>query len=120
MASSLNRPGSVIGPQFVGEPCIAKNLSRLQIVVLMDQNPARQDTKRAFDDAHVLIKHQMTDFRAVKQRSDRRNQHDIVGPNQFPQFWYSFAGPAWQLPDACQPHRALAAFHGSFYCYNQG
>jgi hypothetical protein len=25
------------------------------------------------------------DVGAVEQRADRRNQHDIVGPNQFPQ-----------------------------------
>jgi hypothetical protein len=31
---------------------------------------------------------------AVEQGADRRNQHDIVGPNQFPQFWLSFADPA--------------------------
>ena len=29
--------------------------------------------------------HQMIDIGAVEQRADRRNQHDIVGPNQFPQ-----------------------------------
>jgi hypothetical protein len=26
---------------------------------------------------------------AVEQRSDRGNQHDIVGPNQFPQLRFS-------------------------------
>ena len=41
--------------------------------------------ERAFDDAHVLVQHQMMDIGAVEQRADGGNQHDIVGPNQFPQ-----------------------------------
>jgi hypothetical protein len=28
----------------------------------------------------------MMDIGAVKQRADGRNQHDVVGANQFPQF----------------------------------
>ena len=85
--------GSVIGPQFVGEPGIAEDLPRLAVIVLMHQNTARQHAERAFDDAHVLVQHQMVDIGAVEQRSDRRNQHDIVGSNQFPQLWRSFADP---------------------------
>jgi hypothetical protein len=29
------------------------------------------------------------DIGAIEQRSDSGNQHDIVGPNQFPQFAFS-------------------------------
>jgi hypothetical protein len=36
----------------------------------------------------------MMDMGAVEQRSDRRNQHDIVGPNQFSQFCRSYVDPA--------------------------
>ena len=75
-------------------PASAEDLSRLAVVVLMNQDPARQHAERAFDDAHVLVQHQMMDVGAVEQRADRRNQHDIVGPNQFPQLVLSFAGPA--------------------------
>jgi hypothetical protein len=52
----------------------------------VDQNPARQNPQRTFDNAHVLIEHQMMDIRTIEQRADSRNQYDIVGANQFPQF----------------------------------
>jgi hypothetical protein len=64
----------------------------------------------------------MMDIGAIEQRPDRRNQHDVVGSNQFPQLWHSFVGPALSVSpalgphEAFQPHRALAAFPGTFYC----
>ena len=61
---------SVIGSQFVGETGVGQNLARLAIVVLMDQDPPRQHAERAFDDAHVLVQHQMMDIGAVEQRAD--------------------------------------------------
>src|SRR3984957_12303817 len=82
-ASSVNwspaysRAGSVIGPQFMGEAGVGEKLTRGTIVVVMDQNTARQHAKRAFDDAHVLIQHQMMNIGTVEQRADSRNQHDI-------------------------------------------
>jgi len=76
----------------VAEAGIAENLARFAVIVFMDQDPARQHAERAFDHAHVLVQHQMMNIGAVEQGADRRNQHDIVGPNQFPQFWHSFAG----------------------------
>jgi octaprenyl-diphosphate synthase len=77
----------------VGEARIGQKLARLAVIILMDQNAARQDAQRSFDDAHILVQHQMMDIGAVEQRADGGNQHDIVGPNQFPQFAFSFAGP---------------------------
>ena len=75
-------------------PGIGQKLARLAVVVLMDQDAARQHAERSLDDAHVLVQHQMMDIGAVEQRADRGNQHDIVGPNQFPQFvTLSFARP---------------------------
>lgn len=50
---------------------IAKKLARLSVIILMDQDPPRQDAKRSLDHAHVLIKHQMMDIRAVEQRANR-------------------------------------------------
>jgi hypothetical protein len=35
----------------------------------------------------------MVNIGAVEQRADRRNQHHIVGPNQFPQLRLSFVAP---------------------------
>src|SRR5947209_19094334 len=58
----------------------------------MDQDPARKHAERTFDDAHVLIEHQMMDMGAVEQCADRRNQHYIVSSNQFTQVRFSFAG----------------------------
>jgi hypothetical protein len=35
----------------------------------------------------------MMDIGAIEQGANRRNQHHIVGPNQFPQFRLSFVNP---------------------------
>jgi hypothetical protein len=72
------------------EACVAEKLAGLAIVVFMNQDPARQYAKRALDNAHILVKHEVMDIGAVEQRSDRRNQHDVVGPNQFPHPTFSF------------------------------
>jgi hypothetical protein len=74
----------------MGKAGIAENLAGLSVIVLMDQDSPRQDAKRSLDDAHILVKHQMVDIRTVKQRANRRNQHDVVGSNQFPHLAFSF------------------------------
>src|SRR5258707_6325532 len=116
-ASSVNSRGSVIGPQFVGQAGVAEKLARFAVIVVMDQNPARQHPERAFDNAHVLIQHQMMNIGAIEQRADRRNQHHIVGPNQFPQLLFSFVDPT-RRPRDVSAHRALAALTVAFYCYS--
>jgi len=78
----------------VGQTGIGKQLARLPVIVVMDQDPARQHAERAFDDAHILIQHQVMDIGAIEQRPDSGNQHDIVGSDQFPQLWLSFVDPA--------------------------
>src|SRR5207253_10431518 len=89
-ASSVSsRTGSVIGAQFVSQAGLGQQLAGGAIVVLVNQNTARQDTERSLDDTHVLVQHQMMDIGAVEQRADCRNQHDIVGPDQFPQVMLS-------------------------------
>jgi hypothetical protein len=67
------------------QPGIREDLPGRPHVVVMDQDPPRQDAERAFDDAHVLVQHQMMDIGGIKQRADCRNQYHVVGPNQFPQ-----------------------------------
>jgi octaprenyl-diphosphate synthase len=99
----VKSPESVIGPQFVGETRITQDLARLAVIVLMDQDPARQNSEGTFDDAHVLIQHQMMDVGAIEQRAHRRNQHDIVGSNQFPQLSLSFVEPASRRREGFQP-----------------
>jgi hypothetical protein len=67
----------------MGKPSVGENLTRRAVVVVMNQNAAGNHPDRAFENAHVLIQHQMTDIGAVQQSPDRGNQHHIVGPNQF-------------------------------------
>ena len=102
---------SVIGPQFMGQPGIGEKLPRLAVIVLMDQNPPRQNAERALDHAHVLIQHQMMDVGAIEQRADRRHQHHIVGSHQFPQREVLLRRPRLtpEACGACQPLPALAA-----------
>jgi len=74
----------------MGKARIGEQLARLPVIVVMDQNAARQHAQRALDDAHVLVQHQMMDIGAIEQRADGGNQHDVVGPNQFPQLAFPF------------------------------
>jgi len=77
----------------VAKTGVGQKLARLAVIFLMDQDPARQDAERALDNAHILVEHEMMDLGAVEQRADRRNQHDIIGPNQFPQLAFSCVEP---------------------------
>jgi hypothetical protein len=46
----------------------------------------------------------------VEQCADRRNQHHIVGPNQFPQLLFSFAATSARRFSASCPCRASRRF----------
>ena len=104
----------------MGEARIGQNPARLTVIILVDQDAARQDPQRPFDDAHILVQHQVMDIGAIEQRAHGGNQHDIVGSNQFPQFSFSFAGPVRGPCEPCQLLPALAALVRTFYCYTQG
>ena len=69
--------------QLVGEACFRKKPSRGGKFVIADQDAAREDADPTFKNAHVLIDHHMVDMRTFKQRLDRRDQHGIVGANEF-------------------------------------
>src|SRR5262249_31353742 len=84
-SSVMSASASLIGPQFMRQSGLAEELPRRLVVFLVHENPPRQDAERALDDAHVLVQHQMMDVGAIEQRADRRHQHHIVGPHQFPQ-----------------------------------
>jgi hypothetical protein len=99
------------------EAGIAEKLTGLVIVVFMDQNPARQYAKRPFDDAHILVQHQVMDIGTVEQRSNCRNQHDVVGPNQFPHLSFLLYS---RSPDDMLLRGGLAAAVVSFYGYIRG
>ena len=69
----------------MSKPGIGQELARRTIILVIDQDAPLQQAERALNDAHVLVQHQMVDIGAVEQRSNRRNQNEIVGPYQFPQ-----------------------------------
>jgi hypothetical protein len=96
------------------EAGIAENLAGLSVIVLMDQDSPRQDAKRSLDDAHILVKHQMVNIRTVKQRANRRNQHDVVGSNQFPHLAFSLYS---RRSNDFVVASCLAAKAGTFYGY---
>src|SRR6266702_2812757 len=68
-SSVMSAAATVIAAQFVAEAGLGQELPGLLGVVLMDQDPARQNAERALDDAHVLVQHQMMDLGAVEQRA---------------------------------------------------
>jgi hypothetical protein len=41
------------------------------LIVIADQNAARQDAERAFQHAHVLVEHKMLNIGAIEQRAHR-------------------------------------------------
>jgi hypothetical protein len=58
----------------------------------------------------------MMDIGAVEQRADGRNQHDVVGANQFPQFQASVYDETRRHINVVNGLAGLAATRGSFYC----
>ncbi len=58
---------------------------RLAVVVLVDEDAPGENAQRSVHDAHVTVKHEVMDIRAVQQRAHRRHQHRIIGPHQFTQ-----------------------------------
>jgi hypothetical protein len=68
----------------MGKTSFHKQSSRGSQIVVTDQQAAWQHPERAFNNAHILIKDQMSDMGTIQQGFDSRNQHDIVGPQQLP------------------------------------
>src|SRR5262249_47686789 len=62
--------------------------------------------ERAFDDAHILVGNQVVDVGAVEQGADRRDQHDIIGSNQFPQLIAPLSPRAKSMASLPLPQRA--------------
>ena len=70
-------------PQLVAEAGVLQKLARDLLMLVVDQDAARQDAERAFQHAHVLIEHHMRDVGALEQRLDRGDQHRVVGADEF-------------------------------------
>ena len=123
-ASSVTAPRQSSARNSWARPASAEKLARLPIVVLMDQDPARQDAKRALDNAHILVQHQMMDMGAIEQCAHRRNQNDILVRTNSRTCRLSFVNRLCQAAAASRDGRlasgALAAFPRTFYCYNHG
>jgi octaprenyl-diphosphate synthase len=103
----------------MGKPGIGQKLARRANVLVINQDAPLQQAKRALDDAHVLIQHDMMDIGAVEQRADGGNQDDIVGSNQFPQNAISRArriGATIGMSTVSGLVPGLAASRGTFYC----
>ena len=54
-------------------------------VIVIDHDPARQDAELTLDHAHVVVEHLVADAGAITQGADRRDQHGVVGADQFTQ-----------------------------------
>ena len=66
----------------------------------VDQDAARQEAERALDRAHVPVGDEIAQARALEQRFDEGDQHEIVGAHQFVQgtLARTRAGRAVNLP----------------------
>ena len=60
-----------------------EQFSRGGDLIFADQDAPLECADRAFQHADVLIGEQMRDAGAVEQRLDRRNQHGVIGTDQF-------------------------------------
>jgi hypothetical protein len=69
----------------VAEPGLFQEAACRGRVLLSDQDPARQNSDRAFEHAHVLVEDQMGDRSAIQERRHGRNQDGIIGAYQLAQ-----------------------------------
>ena len=72
-------------PQLVARPASSSSCRAAVLMLVVDQDAARQDAERAFQHAHVLVEHHMRDVGALEQRLDRGDQHGIVGADELAQ-----------------------------------
>ena len=52
-------------------------------MIVRDENPARQDADRAFQNAHVLVEYQRANAGTLQQRYHRRDQDRVVCTDKF-------------------------------------
>src|SRR5579862_2488509 len=79
-------PGSAcIRAQLVAEARFLQETARRGRVLLGDQDPARQNSDRALEHAHVLVEDQMRDGGTIQQGRDRGDQDRIIGAYELAQ-----------------------------------
>ena len=64
-------------------PASFSSLRAARNVLVRNQHAPRQHADRAFQHAHVLVEHDVRDLGRIEQRLDRRNQHRVIGANEF-------------------------------------
>src|SRR6266849_2511746 len=107
---------SCIGAELVAKARALQQPARCDGMFFGDQDAARQDAERAFQHAHVLVEHMMGNSGALQQGADRRNQHRVIGANQFAHTRLP-ADRAHRPPggNRIRPAPALAAWARRFY-----
>ena len=65
------------------EARVLKKLTRLQLLIFGNQHSPGQYTKRAFQHAHVLVKHHRTNAGTFQECHHRGNQNRVIGANEF-------------------------------------
>ena len=76
----------------MAETSFSKQPARRLDMLLGDEQPARQDSERTLEYAHVLIENDMGNVGAIQQRGDGRHQHGVVGAHDLSQL-LSFRNP---------------------------
>jgi hypothetical protein len=69
----------------VAKARVLKELAGFGEMLLVDQDPARQDADRSFQHAHIAVEHDVRNLGALEQRLDGVDQDRIVCAHQFPQ-----------------------------------
>src|SRR4029077_5073095 len=83
-ASSLIRSASAaIGTKLMTEARILEEAPRHLNFVVANKDPARENADRAFQDAHVVIGHDVPNPCTVEQRFDCRDKHWIGRADEF-------------------------------------
>src|SRR5262249_10711695 len=72
-------------PQFVAESRVLEQPARRHGKVLRHEYTAREYAERAFEHAHVLVKHHVRDGGAGQQRLDHGHQDGVIGSQDFVQ-----------------------------------
>jgi hypothetical protein len=70
-------------PEFLAETGGNDRPPRTRKIGFADQHPPRQKTNRTFKRAHMLVGDEDLDAVFREKGPDRRDQHEIVGPQEF-------------------------------------
>jgi hypothetical protein len=75
--------GASATPEFLAKSGGNDRPPRTLKIGLADQHPPRQKTDRTLKRAHMLVGDEDFDAFLRKERPNRRDQHEIVGPQKF-------------------------------------